>query len=74
MRQSRTSGSVGGEGRQLPSSTRLLFDLRGVVVSMRSLVGQPAVTFNLSDAEGRTHRLDDYRGAWLLMVFHRHLG
>lgn len=41
---------------------------------MRSLVGQPAVSFSLTDAEEKTHRLDDYLGTWLLMVFHRHLG
>jgi hypothetical protein len=28
----------------------------------------------LPDTNGRTHRLADYAGRWLLMVFHRHLG
>jgi len=41
---------------------------------MLSLVGRPAVPFSLPDAEEKTHRLDDYLGSWLLMVFHRHLG
>lgn len=41
---------------------------------MSNLVGQPAVPFALPDTSGRIHRLDDYRGAWLLLVFHRHLG
>jgi peroxiredoxin len=41
---------------------------------MHNLVGQPAVPFTLLDAEGKPYRLDDYRGSWLLMVFHRHLG
>ena len=37
-------------------------------------VGQAAIPFALVDAEGRLHQLDDYRGHWLLLVFHRHLG
>jgi peroxiredoxin len=41
---------------------------------MNRLVGQPAVPFGLSDAEGKVRRLEEYRGSWLLMVFHRHLG
>jgi hypothetical protein len=41
---------------------------------MGNLVGQPAFPFDLLDAEGKSHRLGDYRGSWLLMVFHRHLG
>jgi peroxiredoxin len=36
--------------------------------------GSAAVDFELRDAEGRFHRLADYRGRWLLLVFHRHLG
>jgi len=36
--------------------------------------GQPASGFALRDTTGRTHRLEDYRGHWLLLVFHRHLG
>jgi len=39
-----------------------------------SLTGKQAVPFELQDAEGRTHRLTDYSGHWLLLVFHRHLG
>jgi len=41
---------------------------------MGDLTGKPAVRFLLHDTEGRPHRLEDYRGAWLLLVFHRHLG
>jgi len=41
---------------------------------MKSLTGQPAVPFTLSDSAGHTHRLEDYRGCWLLLMFHRHLG
>ncbi len=40
---------------------------------MSRLVGSPAVSFALRDAEGRVHRLEDYRGRWLLLMFHRHL-
>jgi peroxiredoxin len=41
---------------------------------MRNLSGQPAIPFALSDSNGQVHSLDGYRGSWLLMVFHRHLG
>ena len=37
------------------------------------LVGRPAVPFELPDADGRMHGLDEYRGRWLLLVMHRHL-
>jgi len=30
--------------------------------------GSPACTFALADAEGNTHRLEDYAGSWLLVV------
>ena len=36
-------------------------------------VGSPAVPFALEDATGTLHRLDQYAGHWLLLVFHRHL-
>jgi peroxiredoxin len=36
-------------------------------------VGRPAAPFELPDADGRLHRLDEYRGRWLLLVMHRHL-
>jgi peroxiredoxin len=39
----------------------------------RSLVGLPAVPFELADTGGELHRLADYRGRFLLLVFHRHL-
>jgi peroxiredoxin len=38
-----------------------------------SVAGAPAVTFALEDVGGALHRLEQYRGRWLLMVFHRHL-
>jgi len=41
---------------------------------MRDLTGGPAIPFRLADAEGREHLLEDYKGGWLLLVFHRHLG
>lgn len=37
-------------------------------------LGDEAVPFSLLDTEGRRHELTDYRGQWLLLVFHRHLG
>ena len=36
-------------------------------------IGASAAGFRLRDGEGREHGLADYRGAWLLLVFHRHL-
>jgi cytochrome oxidase Cu insertion factor (SCO1/SenC/PrrC family) len=41
---------------------------------MTGKVGKPAVDFELKDASGAVHRLHDYDGHWLLLVFHRHLG
>jgi peroxiredoxin len=41
---------------------------------MIGLTGKPAVPFRLRDIAGRVHTLEEYRGEWLLMVFHRHLG
>jgi peroxiredoxin len=41
---------------------------------MKSQVGSPAVAFVLADTAGTVHRLEQFRGRWLLMVFHRHLG
>jgi len=38
------------------------------------LTGRPAIPFSLRDANAHLHRLADYRGRWLLLVFHRHLG
>jgi len=36
-------------------------------------VGGPAVPFRLKDTSGALHRLEDYTGKWLVLVFHRHL-
>lgn len=41
---------------------------------MNYLMGKPAIPFKLRDIHGKYHLLEDYRGSWLLMVFHRHLG
>jgi peroxiredoxin len=41
---------------------------------MKSQVGSPAVAFELEDTAGTVHRLEQFRGRWLLMVFHRHFG
>lgn len=39
-----------------------------------SFVGEPAFEFSLPDINGKVHRMRDYAGSWLLLVFHRHLG
>lgn len=44
------------------------------ISAMKSKVDQQAVPFELPDAEGTVHRLEQYAGNWLLLVFHRHLG
>ena len=41
---------------------------------MSNLVGKPAPQFTLYDADGTPHQLEDFRGKWLLLDFHRHLG
>ena len=41
---------------------------------MSKRTDKAAVDFALPDADGHVHRLADFRGRWLLMVFHRHLG
>ena len=35
--------------------------------------GDPAFPFRLKDAGGRVHTLEAHRGAWVLLVLHRHL-
>jgi peroxiredoxin len=35
--------------------------------------GTSAVPFDLPDTNGKPHRLEDHRGRWLLLMFHRHL-
>lgn len=42
--------------------------------TMSDLTGKPAIPFRLRDSAGQSHTLEEYRGSWLLMVFHRHLG
>jgi peroxiredoxin len=41
---------------------------------MSNLTDKAAIPFTLNDSAGHPHRLEDYRGHWLLLVFHRHLG
>ncbi len=41
---------------------------------MTDLKGELAIPFKRCDSNGRTILLDSYKGNWLLMVFHRHLG
>jgi peroxiredoxin len=37
------------------------------------MTGKPAAPFQLPDGQGKTWTLEDFRGHWLLLVFHRHL-
>ena len=41
---------------------------------MEDRSGLPAADFALPDATGTVLTLEEFRGHWLLMVFHRHLG
>lgn len=41
---------------------------------MTLLTNQLAPDFSLPAIDGQRHVLSDYRGRWLLLVFHRHLG
>lgn len=41
---------------------------------MRDLTGKPANNFAIIDSNGNLHTQKEYRGSWLLLVFHRHLG
>ncbi len=41
---------------------------------MSYLTGKPAKNFSIQDSNGTLHTQEEYRGGWLLMVFHRHLG
>ena len=40
---------------------------------MSQFTEKPALPFELTDIDGNKHQLVDYRGRWLLLVFHRHL-
>ncbi len=41
---------------------------------MNDFIDRAAPDFTLTDMNGKEHALADYRGSWLLLVFHRHLG
>lgn len=41
---------------------------------VKSLVGQPAQSYDLQDPAGQRFRDTDSPGHWQLLVFHRHLG
>lgn len=42
-------------------------------MSISNRTGEKALVFTLNDEDGREAGLDDFKGSWLLMVFHRHL-
>lgn len=41
---------------------------------MKNFINNPAPDFCLPDISANQHQLSDYRGRWLLLVFHRQLG
>jgi peroxiredoxin len=41
---------------------------------MSDLTGKPAKPFSIHDCNGNLHSQEEYKGSWLLLVFHRHLG
>lgn len=41
---------------------------------MTDLTGKLAKPFSIHDSNGNLHSQEEYKGSWLLMVFHRHLG
>jgi peroxiredoxin len=41
---------------------------------MSDLTGKPAKNFSIKDSNGTLHTQEEYKGSWLLLVFHRHLG
>jgi len=43
-------------------------------MSIDNRKGERALDFALKDRAGRERRLMDFKGHWLLLVFHRHLG
>jgi hypothetical protein len=76
---SQTSGYIGEPTTHILRQARTAFALNNRNYgfgekTMRSQIGQPAIPFDLLDTQGRPHRLADYAGKWLLLVFHRHLG
>ncbi len=66
-----TSRGSGGFRNAMPFRTAIRLIMES---DMESRVGKPAAPFALSDSNGQVRRDTDYRGNWLLMVFHRHLG
>ena len=54
--------------------SRLLEEKGIKKADMKDFKGKRAIPFNLSDSNGHAILLDNYKGSWLLMVFHRHLG
>jgi thiol-disulfide isomerase/thioredoxin len=49
--------------------TRLLRMSRSLVTCITVLAALPAAAFDLVDAQGKRHRLDDYRGRWVVVNF-----
>lgn len=48
-----------------------LISVLSAVFLAQAAEGQPAPAFELPDAQGKTHRLADYRGETTVVVFYR---
>jgi hypothetical protein len=69
--------STGGNRKHLAQQAGNYLPATGhsaIHTGMNTLSGKPALPFALPDSSGHLHTLEEYRGSWLLMVFHRHLG
>lgn len=63
---------VVGQSNHAPAFFGRVLERRGL--KMKTKCGDAAVPFELPDIAGQIHRLSEYSGGWLLLVFHRHLG
>src|SRR5687768_4705491 len=50
-------------------TNRLLRMSRFLVTSFTLVVALPAAAFDLTDVKGQRHRLDDYKGRWVVVNF-----
>lgn len=41
---------------------------------MINVTGTAAPHITIKDSSGIVHTLEEFKGSWLLLVFHRHLG
>ena len=50
-------------------AARIFPACRALLLSVAALVATPALAFDLTDTEGKRHRLADYRGKWVVVNF-----